>query len=70
MRFGLPSPDKCLGLKIGQYVWIGINGEKRPYVPISSIDQSGTVDFLIKDMSTVNPYSFTKKVISLSVRMS
>lgn len=38
MRFQLPEENKCLGLKIGQYVWVQLDGDRRPYVPISSID--------------------------------
>lgn len=71
LRFSFLDDDhanKCLGLKIGQYIWIEINGEKRPYVPISRIDEPGFVDVLIRDMRGKNENSFTHKLFTLEVQ--
>lgn len=51
-RFGLPSKDHILGLPIGQHVHLiaTINGELvlRAYTPVSSDDDLGYVDLVIK----------------------
>ncbi|XP_038178325.1 NADH-cytochrome b5 reductase 2 isoform X2 [Arvicola amphibius] len=51
-RFGLPSPDHVLGLPVGNYVHLlaQINNELviRAYTPVSSDDDQGFVDFIIK----------------------
>lgn len=51
-RFGLPSPEHVLGLPIGQHVHLSakIGGEVviRAYTPVSSDDDHGFVDFVIK----------------------
>ncbi|XP_055385834.1 NADH-cytochrome b5 reductase 3 isoform X2 [Condylostylus longicornis] len=51
-RFGLPSPNHILGLPVGQHVHLiaTINNEIiiRPYTPISSDDDLGYVDLVIK----------------------
>nr|XP_020040008.1 LOW QUALITY PROTEIN: NADH-cytochrome b5 reductase 2 [Castor canadensis] len=51
-RFGLPSPDHVLGLPIGNHVHLSarIDGDVvlRAYTPISSDDDRGFVDLLIK----------------------
>jgi len=51
-RFALPSDDHCLGLPVGQHVYLSakINGELviRPYTPTSSDDDLGFVDLVIK----------------------
>lgn len=51
-RFALPSDEHCLGLPIGQHVYLSakINGELviRPYTPTSSDDDLGYVDLVIK----------------------
>ena len=67
LTFRLPQDNKCLGIKNGEYVWIGINGQSRPYVPISPIDQPETVDFLIRDLSAKNPNSFSSSLLGLKV---
>ena len=61
----LPEDNKCLGLKIGQYVELQLNGEKKNYVPISRIDDPGVVDFLIRDMGNKVGIekSFSKKLV-------
>lgn len=51
-RFSLPSPDHILGLPIGQHVYMSttLNGKyiSRSYTPITSDDDFGYVDFVIK----------------------
>uniref|UniRef100_A0A671DXW0 NADH-cytochrome b5 reductase n=1 Tax=Rhinolophus ferrumequinum TaxID=59479 RepID=A0A671DXW0_RHIFE len=51
-RFGLPSPDHVLGLPVGNYVHLlaKIDGVLvvRAYTPVSSDDDRGFVDFIIK----------------------
>jgi len=51
-RFALPSAEHCLGLPVGQHVYLSakINGELviRPYTPTSSDDDLGFVDLVIK----------------------
>lgn len=51
-RFALPSDQHCLGLPVGQHVYLSakINGELviRPYTPTSSDDDLGYVDLVIK----------------------
>ncbi|XP_042137448.1 NADH-cytochrome b5 reductase 2 isoform X1 [Peromyscus maniculatus bairdii] len=51
-RFGLPSPDHVLGLPVGNYVHFlaQINDQWviRAYTPVSSDDDQGFVDFIIK----------------------
>ncbi|XP_078046670.1 NADH-cytochrome b5 reductase 3 isoform X1 [Augochlora pura] len=51
-RFGLPTPDHILGLPIGQHVHLTakIDGEVviRSYTPVSSDDDHGFVDLVIK----------------------
>ncbi|XP_066109922.1 NADH-cytochrome b5 reductase 2 [Saccopteryx bilineata] len=51
-RFGLPSPDHVLGLPVGNYVHLlaKIDGllVVRAYTPVSSDDDQGFVDLIIK----------------------
>ncbi|MGH0117233.1 UNVERIFIED_CONTAM: hypothetical protein FKN15_046154 [Acipenser sinensis] len=51
-RFALKSPDHVLGLPIGQYIYLSarINGDlvERPYTPVSSDDDKGYVDLVVK----------------------
>jgi cytochrome-b5 reductase len=51
-RFALPSPEHILGLPVGQHIYLTarINGELviRPYTPVSSDDDKGYVDLVIK----------------------
>ncbi|XP_039078359.1 NADH-cytochrome b5 reductase 2 [Hyaena hyaena] len=51
-RFGLPSPDHVLGLPVGNYVHLlaRIDGVLvvRAYTPVSSDDDQGFVDLIIK----------------------
>ncbi|KAG8342247.1 Oxidoreductase FAD binding domain [Trypanosoma vivax] len=57
-RFALNSPDQRLGLPVGQHVYLRVeskhnsSGEAQPvqhaYTPISSDDEKGFVDFLVK----------------------
>ncbi|KAM5319636.1 NADH-cytochrome b5 reductase 2 [Glossophaga mutica] len=51
-RFGLPSPDHVLGLPIGNYVHLLANIDgvlvTRAYTPVSSDDDQGFVDLIIK----------------------
>lgn len=54
---------------IGQYIELHINGKKRPYNPISRIDEPGQVDFLITDLRKTNgPNSFTNHLLSMTVQ--
>ncbi|XP_075066621.1 NADH-cytochrome b5 reductase 3 [Mixophyes fleayi] len=51
-RFALPSPDHILGLPIGQHIYLSarIDGNLvvRPYTPVSSDDNKGFVDLVVK----------------------
>lgn len=53
-RFKLPSPDHILGLPVGQNIQVRsghkVNGEDviRAYTPVSSNDDKGFMDLLIK----------------------
>ncbi|XP_029430013.1 NADH-cytochrome b5 reductase 1 isoform X2 [Rhinatrema bivittatum] len=51
-RFALPSPDHVLGLPVGKHVYLSarIDGSLvvRPYTPISSDEDKGYVDLVIK----------------------
>ncbi|XP_054844004.1 NADH-cytochrome b5 reductase 3-like [Eublepharis macularius] len=51
-RFALPSPEHILGLPVGQHIYLSarIDGNLviRPYTPVSSDDDKGYVDLVIK----------------------
>ncbi|CAH2278380.1 NADH-cytochrome b5 reductase 3 [Pelobates cultripes] len=51
-RFALPSPEHVLGLPIGQHIYLSarIDGNLvvRPYTPVSSDDDKGYVDLVVK----------------------
>lgn len=51
-RFALPSPQHVLGLPVGQHLYLSarVDGELvvRPYTPVSSDDDKGYVDLVIK----------------------
>ncbi|XP_072915906.1 NADH-cytochrome b5 reductase 3-like isoform X2 [Hemitrygon akajei] len=51
-RFALPSTEHVLGLPIGQHIYLSarVNGQLvvRPYTPVSSDDDKGYVDLVIK----------------------
>ncbi|KAM4748213.1 NADH-cytochrome b5 reductase 3 [Rhinophrynus dorsalis] len=51
-RFALPSPDHVLGLPVGQHLYLSarIDGNLvvRPYTPVSSDDNKGYVDLVVK----------------------
>ncbi|XP_044279392.1 NADH-cytochrome b5 reductase 3-like [Varanus komodoensis] len=51
-RFALPSPQHVLGLPIGQHIYLStrIDGNLviRPYTPVSSDDDKGYVDLVVK----------------------
>ncbi|KAJ8374089.1 hypothetical protein SKAU_G00046690 [Synaphobranchus kaupii] len=51
-KFALPSPDHILGLPIGQHIYLSarIDGNLvvRPYTPVSSDDDKGFVDLVVK----------------------
>uniref|UniRef100_A0A7N5JZU6 NADH-cytochrome b5 reductase n=1 Tax=Ailuropoda melanoleuca TaxID=9646 RepID=A0A7N5JZU6_AILME len=51
-RFALPSPQHVLGLPVGQHIYLSarIDGNLviRPYTPVSSDDDKGFVDLVIK----------------------
>jgi hypothetical protein len=54
---------------IGQFVNIWIGQHKRPYNPVSRIDEPGIVDFFVRDLREVNKTeSFTHHLLSLRVR--
>ena len=53
LRFSLPNKQQRLGLPVGQHItFLAKDGEGkdiyRPYTPVSSDDQLGSVDFVIK----------------------
>ncbi|XP_035257930.1 NADH-cytochrome b5 reductase 3 [Anguilla anguilla] len=59
-RFALPSPDHVLGLPIGQHIYLSakVDGNLvvRPYTPVSSDDDKGFVDLVVKIYyKNVNP---------------
>ena len=51
-RFALPSAEHCLGLPIGQHIYLSarINGSLvvRPYTPTSSDEDMGHMDLVVK----------------------
>ncbi|KAM9312614.1 NADH-cytochrome b5 reductase 3 [Gastrophryne carolinensis] len=51
-RFALPSPEHILGLPIGQHIYLSarVDGNLvvRPYTPVSSDDDKGYVDLVVK----------------------
>ncbi|XP_062568225.1 NADH-cytochrome b5 reductase 3-like isoform X2 [Saccostrea cucullata] len=51
-RFALPSPEHILGLPVGQHIYLTarIDGQLviRPYTPVSSDDEKGYMDLVIK----------------------
>ena len=51
-RFALPSDEHCLGLPIGQHIYLSarINGSLvvRPYTPTSSDEDMGHMDLVVK----------------------
>lgn len=51
-RFSLPSSEHILGLPVGQHIYLSaqINGQLviRPYTPVSSDDDKGFFDLVIK----------------------
>ncbi|XP_064156236.1 NADH-cytochrome b5 reductase 1-like isoform X4 [Anguilla rostrata] len=51
-RFALPSPQHILGLPVGKHVYLSarIDGDivVRPYTPVSSDDDKGFVDIVVK----------------------
>uniref|UniRef100_A0A3B3IBU2 NADH-cytochrome b5 reductase n=1 Tax=Oryzias latipes TaxID=8090 RepID=A0A3B3IBU2_ORYLA len=51
-RFALPSPEHVLGLPVGQHIYLSakIDGKLvvRPYTPVSSDDDKGSVDLVVK----------------------
>nr|CAG4645748.1 EOG090X0BKI [Lynceus sp. MCZ IZ 141354] len=51
-RFELPSPEHCLGLPVGQHVYLSARvGEQlviRPYTPVTSDDDLGYMDLVVK----------------------
>jgi len=53
LRFALPTPEHVAGISIASCVSVGFKNKEgkitgKPYTPISTIDQTGTVDFAIK----------------------
>jgi len=59
-RFALPSPEHCLGLPIGQHIYLSarINGSLvvRPYTPTTSDEDLGHMDLVVKVyMANVHP---------------
>lgn len=51
-RFALPSPEHILGLPVGQHIYLSCKVNKelviRPYTPVSSDDDKGFVDLVVK----------------------
>jgi len=59
-RFALPSPEHILGLPVGQHIYLTarIDGQLviRPYTPVSSDDDKGFMDLVVKVyFKNVNP---------------
>ncbi|KAM6985411.1 NADH-cytochrome b5 reductase 3-like [Aplochiton taeniatus] len=59
-KFALPSPEHVLGLPIGQHIYLSakVDGKLvvRPYTPVSSDDDKGFVDLVVKIyFKDVNP---------------
>ncbi|XP_023657754.1 NADH-cytochrome b5 reductase 3 [Paramormyrops kingsleyae] len=59
-RFALPTADHVLGLPIGQHIYLSakVDGNLvvRPYTPVSSDDDKGSVDLVVKIYyKNVNP---------------
>ncbi|KAK3598784.1 hypothetical protein CHS0354_020896 [Potamilus streckersoni] len=59
-RFALPSPEHILGLPVGQHIYLSARIEGnlviRPYTPVSSDDDMGYMDLVIKVyFKNVNP---------------
>ena len=69
-RFGLPTPEHVLGLPIGQHVHLTakINDEVviRAYTPVSSDDDKGYVDLVVK-VSISLMFRKYKLVISVNI---
>lgn len=64
-RFALPHPHQALGLPIGQHISLRAEDEDsgapmllRPYTPVSTLEQTGLVDFVIKVASSTPPECF------------
>lgn len=51
-KFELPSPEHCLGLPIGQHIYLSakVNGSLvvRPYTPVTSDDDLGYMELVVK----------------------
>jgi hypothetical protein len=60
-RFALQSPEHILGLPVGKHMHLSavVNGKKvvRPYTPVSSDDDVGYFDLVIKTYFAVCPFS-------------
>ncbi len=61
-RFALPHPHQPLGLPIGQHISLRAEDEDsgapmllRPYTPVSTLEQTGLVDFVIKARARPRP---------------
>lgn len=58
-RFALPDPSDVLGLPTGQHMFVSTKKDgkllSRPYTPVSSNDDRGFVDFIIKIYSPDPP---------------
>ncbi|XP_030077530.1 NADH-cytochrome b5 reductase 1 [Microcaecilia unicolor] len=69
-RFALPSPNHILGLPVGKHVYLfaRINGSLvvRPYTPISSDEDRGYVDLVIKVPAVVPNWCFTFTLVILT----
>ncbi|KAJ3219729.1 NADH-cytochrome b5 reductase [Clydaea vesicula] len=65
-RFALPTPTSVLGLPIGQHISIGAfyNGKDhlRSYTPISSDDDKGYFELLIKTYATGNVSKYINEI--------
>lgn len=67
-RFSLPRPDSFLGLPIGQHIFIRaeINGKQiqRSYTPVTSDDDLGYFDLMIKtyDQGNISKYISTLNI--------
>ena len=73
-RFGLPTPEHVLGLPVGQHVHLiaKINDEVviRAYTPVSSDDDKGFVDLVVKVGIIYSLLHSIKLLLALIVELS
>jgi hypothetical protein len=71
-RFALQSPEHILGLPVGKHMHLSavVNGKKvvRPYTPVSSDDDVGYFDLVIKTYFAVCAFSIAVCVLGVDER--